>query len=401
MADDNIPSLLDIAGLIYRRRTGSLSPAEQSALETWMVADPANRALVDQLSRQDWIEESLKDLDPVALQASVARVYKALGMKTTTLRPVGRAGRIRLLSINRRFAAAAILILVAATGAYWGFFRKPRQVASPMATLVNDVPPPTGTKTTLTLAGGKTIILDSVQNGDLARQGNTQVAKLTDNQLTYQPSTEPPTAVVYNTLSTAKGGQTIVTLADGTKVWLNALSSLRYPTAFTASTRDVTLTGEAYFEVAHNAGGPFRVHAGRTTVEDIGTRFNVNAYADEPDLRTTLLQGAVRVDGRILAPGEQAAIDKTGQWHIQKDIDPDEVLAWKNGEFVFNRLDMASILRQVGRWYDVEIVDPGPVASRSFSGIISRKSNLSEVMKILERAGIRFRIEGKKMILFQ
>jgi len=404
MADDNILSLLEIAGLVYRQRTGALSPGEQATLETWLAADPANRALFDELSRQDWIDESLTGLDLAApsrdaLYASVTRVYQALGMETPVVPMVNRDYHIPRRLIGRRVAAAAIIV-IASTGAYLGFFRRPRVVEqSETVSLKNDVPAPTGTKTTLTLGSGQTIILDSVQYGNLTRQGNTQVAKLKNNQLAYEPSTEPTATVVYNTLSTAKGGQTLVTLADGTKVWLNALSSLHYPTAFTVSTRDVELTGEAYFEVAHHAGQPFRVHAGKTLVEDIGTRFDVNAYSDEPDLKTTLLQGAVRVDGRVLVPGEQAAVDKGGQLQVQKGIDPDEVLGWKNGEFVFNRLDMAAILRQVGRWYDVDIVNPGQMTHRSFSGIVSRNSNLSEVMKILEQAGIRFRIEGKKIIL--
>jgi transmembrane sensor len=400
MADDNILSLLEIAGLVYRQRTGGLSAGEQTTLEDWLAADPANRALLNEISRQDWIEEPLTGLDPAALRVSVARVYQALGMETPVVPMVNRGRRIYFRSIGRRVTAAAIIVIVA-TGVWLGFFRKPRQAVEPPAvsSFKHDIPAPTGAKTTLTLASGQTIVLDSVQNGNLAREGNIQVAKLKNNQLAYQLSTGAATAVGYNTLATAIGGQTLVTLADGTKVWLNALSSLHYPTAFTGSTRDVMLTGEAYFEVAHHAGQPFRVHAGNTVVEDIGTRFDVNAYADEPDLKTTLLQGAVRVDGRILVPGEQAAVDKGGQLQVQKDIDPDEVLAWKNGEFIFNRLDMAAILRQVSRWYDVEIVNPGQIVPRTFSGIVSRNSNLSEVMKILEQAGIRFRIEGKKIIL--
>jgi transmembrane sensor len=297
-----------------------------------------------------------------------------------------------------RLAVAAVLLGLLGTGAWWlvGINRPPATVT----VSATDVPPGTN-KAVLTLGNGAKIQLDSGSSGLVAQQGSALVRKLAVGRLTYDLSAAKGGAVLYNTLSTPRGGQYQLVLPDGTKVWLNALSSLRFPTAFTGDSREVELTGEAYFEVAHRDRQPFRVHAGQTLVEDLGTRFDVNAYTDEPDLKTTLLQGAVRVDGRMLAPGEEAAVDKGGQVRIRKDIDPDEVLAWKNGEFVFNRLDMAAILRQVSRWYDVDIVNPTQPVHRTFSGIVSRHSNLSEVMKILEQAGIRFKVEGKKMILSQ
>jgi len=392
MADENIYYLLDLASLIYRQRAGALSPIEQTALDDWRAADPANQALFDELSRADWLDEDLAVLDPAALRASAARVYQALGRQAPAIPMAARPSLTRRLV---RWTAAAAVLAAIATGAYFGFFR-PRHgdLTQTPAIAQNDVAAPTGAKTTLTLAGGQIIILDSVKNGNLARQGNTQIAKLSSNQLAYQPS-PGTTTVAYNLLSTAKGGQTMVTLADGTKVWLNALSSLRFPTAFAGGGREVELTGEAYFEVAKNAAQPFKVRAGRHEIEVLGTSFDVNAYLDEPDLITTLFQGAVRIHGRTLAPGEQAAVDKGGQLCVRKDIDADEVLAWKNGEFVFNRTDMTAILRQVARWYDVDIVSPAQPVTRTFSGIVSRGSNLSEVMKIFENAGIRFRMERK------
>jgi transmembrane sensor len=405
MAEDNILSLLDIAGLIYRQRSGTLTPIERTALDVWL-ADPANRALADELSRQEWVDDNLAALDPEALRASAARVYQALGMETPVI-PIHRRGPGQHRSPVRRivrWTAAAAVITAIATGAYLSYFRQhqPNLVQTAPA-LNNDLPAPTGTKTTLILANGQQLILDSLATGALAQQGNARVSKLDPHQLAYNTvgAKAKSIEVFYNTLSTARGGQTQVTLADGTKVWLNALSSLRFPTAFTGATREVELTGEAYFEVAHVNGQPFRVHAGKTLVEDIGTRFDVNAYADEPDLTATLLQGAVRVNGQTLAPGEQAAVTEAGQLSLRKGIDPDAVLGWKNGEFVFNRLDMAAVLRQVSRWYDVDIVPPAQPVHRTFSGIVSRNGNLADVMKILEGANIRFRLEGRKMILLQ
>lgn len=401
MADDNILSLLDIAGLIYRRRSGALTPIEQTTLDVWLVIDPAHRALFDELSGPEWIDEQLKALDPAALQASAARVYQMLGMETPVI-PMALIKSRRPLRRLIRWTAAAAVIAAVVTGIWLGVGRHPQpNLVQTAPVMHNDLPAPVGARTTLTLGNGKRLTLDSLATGALAEQGNARVSKLDPHQLSYHTVGSPFAEVVYNTLSTARGGQTMVSLADGTKVWLNALSSLRFPAAFTGKSREVELTGEAYFEVAHLNGQPFRVRAGKTTVEDIGTRFDVNAYGDEPDLETTLLQGAVRVDGRTLVPGEQAVVDKAGQLRLRKDVDPEEILAWKNGEFVFNRLDEAAILRQVSRWYDVDVVNSAQPARRTFSGIVSRSSNLSEVMKILEGANIRFRIEGKKMILLQ
>ncbi len=396
MADDNILSLLDIAGLIFRHRSGDLTAIEQTALNVWLTADPAHRALFDELNRRDWVDEELTGLDPVSLQVSAARVYQALGMET----PVVRLAARRPVRQITRWAAAVVLIAAVATGAYFGLYRKGQSnLVQTTPVIRHDLPAPVGARTTLTLGNGQQLILDSVATGSLAQQGSARVSKLDPHQLSYHTVGTSATEVVYNTLSTARGGQTMVTLADGTRVWLNALSSLRFPTAFTGAVREVELTGEAYFDVAHNAGQPFRVRVGKTLVEAIGTRFDVNAYTDEPALTTTLLQGAVRVDGELLAPGEQAAVTDDNRVRIRKGVDGDEVIGWMHGDFVFNRLDMSAILRQVGRWYDVEVVPPSRPIHRTFSGIVSRSSNLADVMKILESANIHFRIEGKKMIL--
>jgi transmembrane sensor len=405
MADENILSLLDIAGLIVRRRSGVLTPVEQGTLESWLEADPAHSVLFEELSGQDWVGEQLAALDPVTLQASASRVYQALGMETRVVamesHSTNMSGRRAMPRILRWTAAAAVVVSVG-IGIWLGVTRKRQpNLVQTAPVMHNDLPAPVGAKTVLTLGNGKQLVLDSLGTGALAEQGNARVSKLDPHQLAYNTVGVKTAEIVYNTLSTARGGQTMVTLADGTKVWLNAESSLRFPTAFNGATREVELTGEAYFEVVHIAGKPFRVHTGKTTVEDIGTQFDVNAYSDEPDLKATLLEGAIRVNGRVLVPGEQAAVTEAGGMAVKKGIDAEEVLAWKNGEFYFQRTDMAAILRQVGRWYDVDIESPAQSAQRTFSGIVSRKSNLSDVMKIFEGVGIRFRIEGKKMILLK
>jgi len=272
------------------------------------------------------------------------------------------------------------------------------------------------------LGNGSTIILDSAHKGALTTQGDAAVIKADSNQLVYHADAAKSSEIVYNMLSTPKGGQFQLGLPDGTKVWLNAASSIRYPTAFIGSERKVEVTGEAYFEVHKNASQPFKVSIpGKEEVEVLGTSFNVNAYPDEPEIKTTLVEGSIKVRGEplvgvntnkdklsvVLKPGQQAQLvisDNTnngGGLTMVRDADLEEVMAWKRGEFVFNRLDMAAILRQVSRWYDFEVVETGQPVHRAFSGIVSRSSNLSEVMKIFEQAGIRFRIDGKKMTLLQ
>jgi len=342
-------------------------------------------------------------LDPEKEKA----IWNKMGLfqdETEREEPVIQMDRGRTRIYARRIAAAAIIACLS-TASYFLFFNKPPQeIAKVTPQLKNDIAPPTGTKTTLTLANGSTIILDSVQNGTLASQGNAKIVKLNNSQLAYSELTEKATELVYNTLATAKGGQTMVVLADGTKVWLNALSSLKFPSAFIGEGREVELTGEAYFEVEKNPKMPFHVKVADMKVEVLGTHFNVMAYDDENSIKTTLLEGSVKVskenESRLIVPGEQATLNKAkGNILVVKDVDTEEALAWKNGLFEFNRLDVAGIMRQVGRWYDVEVSYEGSPVNRSFSGIVNRNSNLSQVMKILESANIHFRIEGKKMIL--
>jgi transmembrane sensor len=319
--------------------------------------------------------------------------------------------------------AAAVVIGLLGLGGYWLFStgHGDKNLPAAASAVVVDLPPG-GNKAMLTLGNGSTIILDSAHKGTLTTQGGVAVVKADSGQLVYHADRQASTAVVYNTLSTPKGGEFQLVLPDGTKVWLNAASSIRYPTAFIGLERRVEVTGEAYFEVHKNAAQPFTVSVpGKEAIEVLGTSFDVNAYGDEPVIKTTLLEGAVQVaavgglpganrggDKRpvVLKPGQQARLmvggsngNGAGEVTVTSDVDMDEALAWKKGEFIFNRLDMASVLRQVSRWYDFEVVDSGQPVHHTFSGIVSRSSNLSEVMKLFGRAGIRFRLEGKKMVL--
>jgi ferric-dicitrate binding protein FerR (iron transport regulator) len=270
---------------------------------------------------------------------------------------------------------------------------------------------PGGNKATLTLANGTSITLDSAGDGMLAQQGGTHIVKLASGQLAYKApgsataAAEPP----VNTLVTPRGGQYRVELPDGSRVWLNAASSLKFPAAFAGDKREVELTGEAYFEIARDDSKPFRVTvrtsatAGPMIVEVLGTHFDIKAYRDEPTIKATLVEGSVRVrranKSRLLRPAEQADIRQGSDDIRVSKANIEDVVAWKNGFFHFNGDDMSSIMRKLERWYDVTVTYQGAVPSGHYTGIISRHTNLSEVLKMLELSGVHFRIQGRKIIV--
>jgi transmembrane sensor len=267
---------------------------------------------------------------------------------------------------------------------------------------------PGGNKAILTLSDGSTIVLDGAANGTLTQQGNSKIIKMTNGQLVYNSSSVKPAEVLYNTITTPKGGQYQLILADGSKVWLNAASSLRYPVTFTGKERKVELTGEAYFEVAKNAAMPFKINVeGRSEVEVLGTHFNINSYVDEGTINTTLLEGSVKVTGfsnhnsKLIVPGEQAQLHQNGLISLNRNLNIEEVMAWKNGNFFFNKSDLQTVLRQLSRWYDVEIVYEGNVPKREFEGEMERGLNLSQVLKILEKNDVHFKIEKNKLIVMK
>jgi transmembrane sensor len=314
-----------------------------------------------------------------------------------------------------RVAAAAILIFIAG-----GIFlllnrttEKPRISSNPPP-VQNDVAPG-GNKAILTLADNSTITLDNAANGALTQQGETKVLKLNDGQLAYNTDGKP-SQVFYNTITTPRGGQYQIVLEDGTKVWLNAASSLHFPTAFVGTERKVEITGEAYFEVAKNPSMPFRINVdSKAEVEVLGTHFNINSYPDETTINTTLLEGKVKVTAagsglptpdpiaigsRLLSPGQQAQLNSNGQIGLNKNPDIEEVMAWKNGKFQFGEsADIATIMRQISRWYDVDVEYRGTIPEH-IGGTISRDVTVSKVFEMLEMTGgVKFQVNGKKVIV--
>lgn len=262
-----------------------------------------------------------------------------------------------------------------------------------------------GNHAMLTMADGSTITLAGAKNGKLVTQHGVQIIKEKDGMLVYHANSERGSNDENNTITTPRGGQYEVVLSDGTKVWLNAASSLRFPVAFAGSCRNVTLTGEAYFEVAKNKHKPFHVKANGTNVQVLGTHFNVSAYPDDAAVTTTLLEGSVRLNKNgsvaMLKPGELGtSVNNQTVFKVSK-ADIEKAMAWKNGYFLFDNTDIRTIMKQAARWYDVDVVYQGAV-TQSFGGKISKYKNIDELLKNLELTGtIHFKVEGRRVTVIQ
>lgn len=304
----------------------------------------------------------------------------------------------------KKIAAAAVVFLLMGTGLI--YILQDRNTNSIVAVkevpLLKDVAPPNTVNATLTLSNGVTIILDSAGTGMLAQQGDVKVVKLSDGQIVYNPlllNTQDK-EIRYNTLSNPRGSKAVnIVLVDGSKVWLNTESILRYPTAFIGKDRRVEITGEAYFEVAYNDTMSFHVSVDGMDVEVLGTHFNVNSYKEESVLRTTLLEGSVKVNkgakSMIIKPGEQAQVSRTSSSSISiSKPDMDEVMAWKNGRFAFTDMNLESIMREMARWYNVEVVYQDRIADR-YTVNVSRDIPVSQLFKFIEMSGgVKFDISN-------
>ncbi|TXH20710.1 MAG: FecR family protein [Chitinophagaceae bacterium] len=328
----------------------------------------------------------LEEHDALISERMLQAIHEKIGVKDTVKKSFQITKWIRVAA-----AAAVLILMVSGAWLYMNHHKKiePLVVKHEIADIA-----PGGNKAILTLADGSTVILDSASNGSLARQGNIEVIKLDYGQLSYKGS--GGTSLMYNTIVTPKGGTYKLILADGTKVWLNAESSLRFPASFAGNTRNIEMTGEGYFEVAKDAQRPFHVQVGAMDIEVLGTHFNVNAYADEKNIATTLLEGKVKVyngsEEVMLKPGQQVQSYST---HLKKlyDVDIKEIMAWKNDEFVFNETELKDAMRLLSRWYDIEIIYEGKIPATYLYGSISRNKSLTEILKIMESSGLKFKID--------
>jgi transmembrane sensor len=311
---------------------------------------------------------------------------------------------IRRMPVWRKVAAAAAIFILFGTVGYFLFLNKTSNRNQAVINILHgqkDIEPGRS-GAILTLESGKQIPLDSVK-GAITTQGGVTVINMS-GLLSYK-KTQNTKEVAYNTITTSRGNQYQVLLPDGSKVWLNSSSSLRFPTSFTASNREVELTGEGYFEIVHMATTPFRVKTDKEIVEVLGTHFNINDYSDEAVVATTLLEGSVKVTAEnsresvIIKPGQQAVLMNNSQI-VTREADINKVMAWKDGWFEFEQADLPTIMRQISRWYDVDIVWEGKPTSEKFGGRISKSLPLSSILQLLESNGVTdFRLEGNKLLV--
>jgi len=352
--------------------------------------------------------------EPETAEAVGKRLFGGLQLTIQEERQETRHRRIVL--IRRWIAAASVIFVVVFAGKYfWNSYRsrKPGRDVVQVTKPGNDLPPGSN-KAKLWLGDGSVVDLADAKNGTIKHEAGARIEKK-DGQLIYGLSTGQEVskgadgsrgaeAPETNTIQTPRGGQYEVILADGTKVWLNSASSLSYPTTFTGKNRQVLLKGEAYFEVAEDKNKPFKVSVGDVQVEVLGTHFDIMAYEDENAINTTLLAGAVRVTGRgmgsrILAAGQEASMDRSSGSLSVNEVDVEEAVAWKDGFFEFQGVSIETVMRQLARWYDVDVKYEGKT-DKHFRGKISRSSNVSEVFKMLELTGeVHFSTEGKKIIV--
>lgn len=372
--------------LLHRYHTGNISQSEKELVELWY-------SQLIETGEWQW-DESEKDEVEKMLESRILEKIRLQNKKPRT---------IYLLSRKYWWAAASI-VLVLGFSTYFLVFNKTLKPSSIVITTEpNDVSAPQSNKAMVTLSNGQKVFLDSISNGALAVQGNVKLVKLASGEIVYQSSGELSGKIQYNTLENPRGSKVInMVLADGSKVWLNAGSSLNYPVAFVGSERKVSVSGEAYFEVAHDASKPFVVHNGSMDVRVLGTHFNVNAFEDDDNnIKVTLLEGSVKISNGssngLLEPGQQALVSK--EMKILNDVDLNKVMAWKNGYFQFDKASLQSVLKQVSRWYDIEVIYEGKNQPREFVGEIERDLSLSEVLKILEINKVNFTLEGKKLIV--
>jgi ferric-dicitrate binding protein FerR (iron transport regulator) len=398
--------------LFYRYCEKKITDQERDELMALLLEDE-NQAqingLIDAFIRQEDSQHRLSEQTADDILQSIFSATAQPGQNTDeSSQQQIDYGRARSLWIVK-LAAAAVVLWMVYSGYHWLIpGPKPAPVAV-MSSVYGEDAPAGGNKASLTLANGQTFDLATITQNNLQSQPGTMIDK-DKGEITYNKVTEKGAQIPYNILRTPLGGQYKIVLPDGSKAWLNAASSLKYPTAFSGTHRYVEMSGEVYFEIEPNKKMPFQVKVTDTKAKGkdmeitvLGTHFNISSYGDEPTMQTTLLEGSVRVSKdnivKVLRPGQQAQVLTNGPARdiaINK-VDPESVVAWKEGRFEFNG-NIREIMRQISRWYDLDVRYEGDVERKSFAGTISRKNNVSEVLKMLElTGGIQFRIEDRKI----
>lgn len=390
-----------VAPLLHKQLLGEpLSAAEQQQVDDWKAGSPENAALYARLQDPAAVQQMILAWDNIDRRREQQKQKALARVAALAVRPAAKVHFLRRRVV--RYAAAVTLLL--GVGAYYITFhvfhhRELAQTGKVSTAIIG----PGSNGAVLTLADGSQVVLDSIHNGVVASQQGANVS-LQNGQLAYVPTGNGPAAEAFNVVSTPKGREFHLVLPDGSKVWLNAASSVRYPTVFTGAVRRVELEGEAYFEVTKNDKQPFAVAIdGGAGVQVLGTSFNINAYKNEGALRTTLLSGAVRMyagpQTQVLQPGQQ------GEWtadhlKVRSNVDVDHVMAWKNGLFDFDNASLEEVMRQLERWYDITVIYPQGIPAIRFGGEINKQNTLQDVLQILAESRVHFRLEeGRKLIV--
>ncbi len=383
--------------LIRKYNVGKCTDDEKLFLEQWYQSFEWNQS-----------DKDITDAELIHLREEAFHGIKSGMTPSSGDQTVERDfGKTRSLFFWWRFAAAAMVIITAGYFIYnFSAYKKHDIFITPA--LINEIPTdikPGSSIAQLILADGSVVSLDSAGTLQLKEKDGTLINKQS-GKLTYNQAAPNTNDVLFNTLSIPRGGEYQVVLPDGTKVWMNAASTLRYPTRFSGNERKVFLNGEAYFEVAKNARMPFRVIVDTDmTVEVIGTHFNIKAYSDEDEVKTTLVEGLVKVSKKMntvmLSPSKQAAWGKINQRLTVSKADVEKETAWKNGMIEFREDNLPYIMKQISRWYDVDVILTGNYPDGNYSGSIRRQSTLLQVLEILKTAGVQFKMEGKKVTIMK
>lgn len=402
---DNNYEAYQYAALIVKHLRGELSAVERIKLNEWINENPENALLLEKLQDEGVVKTELDFL---------ASINTRDAWQNILLRTKKVSFTHKVFTFIQKWKYAAILLMVLSAGII--LYRSPLPGSKPVASVIkeskykNDIPPGTD-KARLTLADGSVVIMDGHTSGMVKGYAGLNITS--DHGLLSYKLLSNHTAInarYYNTINTPAGCKYKVTLPDGTMVWLNSESSLRFPIVFSGNERRVYLTGEAYFEVAKNRHKPFKVFSNNTVVRVLGTHFNVNAYHNEEAVKVTLLEGSVRVSNgnqsKMIAPGEQASIKRDALVDMQPikiDVattDVNESVAWKNNLFLFDSEDVESVMKKIARWYNVEIEYRDGIPQTHFSGSISRNNNISQILNMLElTGGVHFSIDGRKVIV--
>lgn len=394
----------NIEQLIKRFWEDDLSENEKVLLQQWITSSQENQQLYERLTNSVFVGKELKKLYAFSEEQAWTKVQNRIGSATQSSGHVVSNNTFvaKTSRLRQYWLAAAVLTGLIFFSAAFSILNRPAPSSKTVAhSKTQDVPAPLISKAVIRLDDGRTIVLDTLGVGEVVTVGNMQVTRNSSGELVYTGS---EALEVYNTVINPRGSRVVsLVLHDGTKVWLNSESSLRYPIAFVGSQRKVEVEGEAYFEVAKDASRKFIVEGNGVQTEVLGTHFNVNTYKDESQTRITLLEGRVAVrkgtSKGMLSPGQQAAFGNQSDEMLIHEVDTDKVMGWHSGVFHFEDENLATIMRELTRWYDIDVRYKGDIPSETYGGIISRNESLFTVLKTLRTAGVKFTREGNLIVI--